>query len=72
MTEKKDQQYTPAKKAPGRLEVISGSMFSGKTEELIRRLRRAQFARQKVEIFKCVKKVESPCSQRTKNNGITN
>lgn len=32
--------------------MISGSMFSGKTEELIRRLRRAKFARQKVEIFK--------------------
>lgn len=36
----------------GWLEVICGSMFSGKTEELIRRLRRAQFAKQKVEIFK--------------------
>ena len=37
---------------PGRIEVICGSMFSGKTEELIRRLRRAQLARQRVEIFK--------------------
>ncbi len=37
---------------PGRIEVVCGSMFSGKTEELIRRLRRAEFARQKVEIFK--------------------
>ena len=36
----------------GRIEVICGSMFSGKTEELIRRLKRAKFARQKVEIFK--------------------
>ena len=36
----------------GWIEVICGSMFSGKTEELIRRLRRAQFANQKVEIFK--------------------
>ena len=36
----------------GWIEVICGSMFSGKTEELIRRLRRAQFAKQKVEIFK--------------------
>jgi thymidine kinase len=36
----------------GSIEVICGSMFSGKTEELIRRLRRAAFARQKVEIFK--------------------
>ncbi len=36
----------------GWIAVICGSMFSGKTEELIRRLRRAQFARQRVEIFK--------------------
>ena len=36
----------------GRVEVVCGSMFSGKTEELIRRMRRAEFARQKVEIFK--------------------
>lgn len=39
-------------KRRGSIEVICGSMFSGKTEELIRRLKRAQFARQKVEIFK--------------------
>lgn len=36
----------------GSIEVICGSMFSGKTEELIRRLKRAQFAKQSVEIFK--------------------
>ena len=36
----------------GRIEVICGSMFSGKTEELIRRLKRANFARQRVEIYK--------------------
>lgn len=36
----------------GWIEVICGSMFSGKTEELIRRLKRAEFAKQKVEIFK--------------------
>ncbi len=36
----------------GSIEIITGSMFSGKTEELIRRLRRAQFAGLKVEIFK--------------------
>jgi Thymidine kinase len=36
----------------GIIEVICGSMFSGKTEELIRRLKRAQFAKQNVEIFK--------------------
>lgn len=36
----------------GWIEVVVGGMFSGKTEELIRRLRRAQFARQKVQVFK--------------------
>jgi len=36
----------------GWIEVVCGSMFSGKTEELIRRLKRAKFAKQKVEIFK--------------------
>ncbi len=36
----------------GRIEVICGSMFSGKTEELIRRLKRARIARQRVEIYK--------------------
>jgi thymidine kinase len=40
------------KERSGWVEVICGSMFSGKTEELIRRLKRAQIARQKVEIFK--------------------
>lgn len=40
----------PARK--GCIEVICGSMFSGKTEELIRRLKRAKLAKQKVEIFK--------------------
>lgn len=43
------QEETPHR---GRIEVVCGSMFSGKTEELIRRLRRAQFARQRVEIYK--------------------
>jgi thymidine kinase len=43
-----------ARKEPHRgwIEVVTGSMFSGKSEELIRRLRRAQIARQKVQIFK--------------------
>jgi len=36
----------------GWIELICGSMFSGKTEELIRRIRRAQFAKQKIELFK--------------------
>ena len=41
-----------ARKENGWIEVVTGSMFSGKSEELIRRLRRAQIARQKVQIFK--------------------
>ena len=40
------------KSLPGFIEVICGSMFSGKTEELVRRLKRAQIARQKVQVFK--------------------
>ena len=39
-------------KKMGSIEVVCGSMFSGKTEELIRRLKRARFANQKIEIFK--------------------
>ena len=42
----------PNSRRRGWIEVITGSMFSGKTEELIRRLRRAEIAHQKVEIFK--------------------
>lgn len=45
-----NRKNTPYQK--GQIEVICGSMFSGKTEELIRRLNRAKIARQKVEIFK--------------------
>ena len=44
----------PSPPGSGWIEVIVGSMYSGKTEELIRRLRRAQIARQRVEIFKPV------------------
>ena len=42
----------PAPARAGRIEVITGSMFSGKSEELIRRVRRAQIARQRVQLFK--------------------
>lgn len=42
------------RKFGGSIEIITGSMFSGKTEELIRRVKRAKFARQKIEIFKPV------------------
>src|SRR5216684_1220434 len=42
----------PARQTAGWIEVIAGSMFSGKSEELIRRLRRAKIARQNVQVFK--------------------
>lgn len=45
-------EVNSANRKTGWLEVVCGSMFSGKTEELIRRLRRAQIANLKVEIFK--------------------
>ena len=46
-------QFTKSRRAQvGWIEVVTGSMFSGKSEELIRRLKRAQIARQKVQIFK--------------------
>ena len=44
----------PVRSNAGWIEVIAGSMFSGKSEELIRRLRRARIARQKVQVFKPV------------------
>ena len=46
--------FSESFKKSGCIEVICGSMFSGKTEELIRRLKRAQFANQKIEIYKPV------------------
>jgi thymidine kinase len=45
-------ESTGPHKRKGSIEIICGSMFSGKTEELIRRLKRSQYAKQKVEIFK--------------------
>ncbi len=44
--------FLESAKKSGWIEIICGSMFSGKTEELIRRLKRAKFANLKVEIFK--------------------
>ena len=46
------ERDTHRQKKTGSIEVIAGSMFSGKTEELIRRLRRAKIAKMRVEIFK--------------------
>ena len=50
--DKSKKMFSEYAKKPGWIEVICGSMFSGKTEELIRRLKRAKFANQRVEIFK--------------------
>jgi thymidine kinase len=51
-TYKIKEMFSENTKKYGVVEVICGSMFSGKTEELIRRLKRAQFANQKIQIFK--------------------
>ena len=58
------------KPSGGWIEVICGSMFSGKTEELIRRIRRAQIARQKVQVFK--HSLDARYAQRevTSHNGL--
>ena len=53
----------------GRVEVICGSMFSGKTEELIRRVRRAVIARQKVQVFKPDVDVRYSIQRVTSHNG---
>ena len=47
-----NEMFLESPKKAGSIEVICGSMFSGKTEELIRRMKRAQFAKQKVAIYK--------------------
>ena len=54
----------------GRVEVVCGSMFSGKTEELIRRVRRAQIARQKVQVFKPVIDDRYGVQKITSHNGL--
>ena len=51
-THKSSEMFLESTKGTGWIEIIVGSMFSGKTEELIRRLKRAKIANQKVEIFK--------------------
>ena len=54
----------------GRIEVICGSMFSGKTEELIRRVRRAQIAKQKVQVFKPAIDSRYSIEKITSHNGL--
>lgn len=52
MSDQASRTITPAKKLKGFLHIIAGSMFSGKTEELMRRLRRAEYAKQNVITIK--------------------
>src|SRR5437764_10881398 len=59
----------PKHYAGGWIEVICGSMFSGKTEELIRRVRRAQIARQKVQVFKPIIDVRYSAGQVASHSG---
>ena len=54
----------------GRLELVCGSMFSGKTEELIRRIRRAVIAKQKVQVFKPAIDKRFHVQKVTSHNGI--
>jgi len=54
----------------GSLTVITGSMFSGKTEELIRRLRRALYARQSVQVFKHVLETRSDLTEIRSHNDV--
>ncbi len=54
----------------GRIELICGSMFSGKTEELIRRIRRAVIAKQKVQVFKPAVDSRYHIQRVTSHNGI--
>ena len=56
--------------AGGWIEVICGSMFSGKTEELIRRIKRAQIARQKVQVFKPQIDTRYSLGQVASHNGV--
>lgn len=59
-----------AKHTKGRIELICGSMFSGKTEELIRRLRRAVIAKQKVQVFKPAIDQRYGIGRVTSHNGV--
>jgi thymidine kinase len=60
----------PKHYAGGWIEVICGSMFSGKTEELIRRIKRAQIARQNVQVFKPQIDTRYSASQVASHNGV--
>lgn len=66
-----ERRKSRATSGAGWIEVIVGSMFSGKSEELIRRLRRAQIARQKVQVFKPVIDDRYSIEQIASHSGMT-
>ncbi|MBA3610294.1 MAG: thymidine kinase [Rubrobacter sp.] len=61
---------TDSERATGSLTVITGSMYAGKTEELIRRSRRALYARRHVQVFKHVLDVRSDLTEVRSHNGV--
>jgi thymidine kinase len=70
MTQARDHAATDPVLSTGSLTVITGSMFSGKTEELIRRLRRALYARQRVQVFKQALDTRSELTEIRTHSGV--
>jgi thymidine kinase len=70
MTQARDHAATDPALSTGSLTVITGSMFSGKTEELIRRLRRALYARQRVQVFKQALETRSELTEIRTHSGV--
>jgi thymidine kinase len=70
MTQARDHAANVPALSTGSLTVITGSMFSGKTEELIRRLRRALYARQRVQVFKQALETRSELTEIRTHSGV--
>jgi thymidine kinase len=70
MTQIRDDFAEASTVPTGSLTMITGSMFSGKTEELIRRLRRALYARQSVQVFKHALETRSDLTEIRSHNGV--
>jgi thymidine kinase len=70
MTQARGYSANASTAPAGSLTVITGSMFSGKTEELIRRLRRALYARRSVQVFKHALETRSDLTEIRSHNGV--
>jgi thymidine kinase len=70
MTQARDYSDNASTAPVGSLTVITGSMFSGKTEELIRRLRRSLYARRSVQVFKHALETRSDLTEIRSHNGV--